>query len=116
MPQVASTIYDSGLHPWFNNLNDRIDYQRKFTAGDGETKRIAQAMLSQNPLTPDEEIRQNMTTRKFPPRFGYNTEELTVRQILANNFQTEADVAEWNNFSSSSGEINSSSRNVNNIW
>lgn len=116
MPEVANPVYDEGLRPWWNNLNDRVDYQRKFTAGDGETKRIAQAMLSQNPLTPNDEIRANMTTKRFPPRFGYNDQELTVMDILKNHFQTEADVAEWNNFSGSQGEINSSTRNVSNIW
>jgi len=108
--RISDTIYDMGMRPWQQNINDLEDYKRTFTEGDGPAKKEAQAMISQNPLTPRQEIRQNMTTRKFPSRFGYNDTELTVRQVLANVIQQEAEVAEWNNFSSSSGEINSTAR------
>jgi hypothetical protein len=108
--RVAGTIYDMGLHPWQQNINDLTDFHRKFDKGDGEAKKEAQAMISQNPLTPDEEIRRNMTTRKFPPRFGYRYTELTIKDILVENYQTEAEISEWNNFSGSQGEINSTAR------
>lgn len=112
---VASTIYDMGMRPWQQNINDLTDYKRSFLEGDETAKKEAQAMISSNPMTPDWEIRQNMTTRKFPPRFGYRTEELTVRDILKNNIQEEAEVSEWNNFSGSQGEINSTNR-PNGMW
>lgn len=108
--RVASTVYDAGMRPWYQNINDLTDFHRMFEAGDKEQKLEAQAMISQNPLTPSIEIRRNMTTRKFPPRFGYRDTELTVRDILADNYQTEAEVSEWNNFSGSQGEINSTAR------
>lgn len=113
--RVADTIYDSGMRPWQQNINDLVSYKRSFTEGDGAMKKEAQAMISQNPLTPDWEIRQNMTTRKFPPRFGYRDTELTAVDILKNHLQTEAEVSEWNNFSGSQGEINSTNR-PNGMW
>ena len=116
--RVASTIYDAGMRPWQNNVNDRVDYQRAFLAGGGEIKRIAQAMLSQNPLTPDSEIRQNMTSYGTPPRFGYHTTQLTALEILRDklNSDTNIQVNEWNNFSGGQGEINSTIRPNNGVW
>jgi len=117
MYRVSQTIYDAGMRPWQQNINDLVDYQRMFQEGDGEAKKEAQAMISQNPLTPDSEIRRNMTTRKFPPRFGYRDQELTVVDILGNKLQQDAEINtdEWNNFSGSQGEINSTNR-PNGMW
>lgn len=117
--RVPPTIYDAGLRPDSNNINDLVDYKRVFQTGDGEQKRIAQAMISQNPALSRQEIKQNMTTRKFPPRFGYPDSELTVRQVLANNLQQDAEINmdEWNNFSGSQGEVNSTQRpSGNGMW
>jgi hypothetical protein len=115
--RLPDTIYDAGMHPWQQNINDLVDYKRMFQEEDGGKKRIAQAMISQNPLTPNWEIRQNMTTRKFPPRFGYNDQQLTVRDILHDRLQQDAEINtdEWNNFSGSQGEINSTNR-PNGMW
>jgi hypothetical protein len=113
--RLPDTVYAAGMHPWQQNINDLVDFRRMFTEGDGEAKKEAQAMISQNPMTPNAEIRRNMTTRKFPPRFGYNDQELTAWQILKNHLQTEAEVSEWNNFSGSQGEINSTNR-PNGMW
>lgn len=108
MPEIASTIYDEGQRPWRQSINDLVDYKRAFTAGGGEQKKIAQAMISQNPVLPRQEIQQNMTAISTPPRFGYDYSELTVSAILQGQYLSEAD--EWDNFSGSSGEINSTER------
>ena len=92
MYRAANTIYDAGMRPWYNDLNDRLMYQRAFLTGGGQTKRIAQAMLSQNPLTPDSEIRQNMTALTTPRRFGYNDQELTIQQILRDQLSKDNNI------------------------
>ena len=116
--RIALTTYYDGQRPWQNNINDLVDYRRAFEAGDGETKRIAQAMLSQNPAMPRSEIKQNMTTHRFPSRFGYNDTQLTINDVLADRLNTDENihVDEWNNFSGSNGETNSSPRNSNTFW
>lgn len=117
--EQADTIYDNGLRPWFNNLNDRVAYQRSFVEGGSQEKRVAQAMLSQDPLTPREEIRANMTTRNFPSRTGYPVDEFNIRQILNNDFElsaTHVNDAAWNDFSDSNGEINSTDRPGGIFW
>lgn len=115
----AETVYDAKLRPWWNNLNDRVAYMREFAVGGPEVKRVAQAMISQDPLTPREEIRNNMTTHKFPQRFGHPTEELTVDQILSSEFelaQTHVNDTAWNEFSDTNGEINATERPAGQWW
>lgn len=113
--RVADTIYDQGMRPWQNNINDLTDYQRAFQAGNGEQRKIAQAMISQNPATPRQDVQRNMTTSKFPPRFGYkNHQSPTIDQILAGQLDNN-DTDEWNNFSGSKGEIDSTLR-YNGMW
>lgn len=77
---LPATVYDD-THTW-QNTQDRVSYQRAFEEGTFEQRRIAQAFLSANPLTPDSEIRENMTVHKVPPREGYDTEELTINDIF----------------------------------
>lgn len=117
--QRADTVYAPEIYPWWNNLNDRVAYMREFAVGGPEVQRVAQAMISQDPLTPREEIRQNMTTRNFPPRFGYPSEELTITQVLDNDFelaQTHVNDTAWNEFSDTNGEINSTDRPSGQWW
>src|SRR6266478_8250820 len=105
--ETADGRYAYDVYPWFNNANDRVAYQRAFESGHPEAMRIAQAMLSQDPLTPDSEIRQNMTTRNFPPRFGYRTDELTISEVLSSDLElsgAHVNTTLWNEFSDSNGE------------
>jgi hypothetical protein len=112
LDRFQPTIYDNGLRPDSQNINDLVDYKRAFQTGGGEQKRIAQAMISQNPVLPRSEIKQNMITHRLPPRFGYKDTPLTIRQILANDLQKDAEISmqEWNNFSGSQGAIESTQR------
>jgi len=117
--ESADTRYAVDIYPWWNNANDRVEYQREFSTGQPQRMKIAQAMLSQDPLTPDQEIRQNMTTPSPPPRFGYRTNELTITEVLNNDFElagTHVETSLWNDFSGSNGETNSTSRPVGGIW
>lgn len=116
---LPDTTYDRGIRPWVNNLNDRVAYQRSFTQGGPQEKRIAQAMLSQDPLTPRDEIKQNMTTRNYPSRVGYPIDELTINQILDNDFEiaaTHVNDSAWNDFSDDNSEINSTDRPGGIFW
>jgi hypothetical protein len=108
----ADTDYARGQHPWFNNVNDREMYLREFETGYPERMRIAQAMLSANPMTPEKEIRQNMTVKGTPSRFGYSYTELTVTDVLDGDFDNTAPIKMFhvNDFSGSAGESNASSR------
>lgn len=122
--QQADTQYGKGvqygfdIYPWWNNLHDRDSFYREFSTGHPEKMRIAQAMISQNPLTPDSEIRQNMTVHSVPAKTGYPTAELTVSQVLNKDFADSDHVndAAWNDFSGEQGEINSTQRPYLNVW
>lgn len=117
--QRADTVYSPEIYPWWNNLNDRVAYQRAFDMGTPQDRRVAQAMISQDPLTPRDEIRNNMTTRNFPPKYGYNTDEITISQVLNNDFElaaTHVNDSAWNDFSDTNGEINSTARPNGQWW
>jgi hypothetical protein len=112
-PRTAETRYGYNIYPWWNNLNDKVAYERMFAEGHPVRMREAQAMISQNPLTSRDEIRRNMTHDVVPPKYGYRTEELTIGQVLNNDFQQKAtriDTTLWNEFSDSNGETNASAR------
>jgi hypothetical protein len=109
----ADTVYDNGLHPWFNNLNDRVMYDREFATGIPQKMRIAQALISQSPLTPRYEIKNNMTVHGVPARFGYTNGEFTIKDVLNVDYtptDARANTSLWNDFSDSNGETNSSVR------
>lgn len=84
--QLPDTVYDYShpyQSPWWNNMNDRVAYQRAFQVGNFEVRQIAQAMLTSNPATPDAEIRQkNMNAAFIPPKYGYRNMEFTIEDIL----------------------------------
>lgn len=92
---------------------------REFAVGGPEVKRVAQAMISQDPLTPRQEIRENMTTRNFPARTGYKSSEIGIYQVLDNDFElaeTHVNDTAWNDFSDTNGEINSTVRPNEQWW
>lgn len=109
----ADTKYGFDIYPWWNNLNDRVAYMREFSTGEPERQRVAQAMITQDPLTTRVEIKKNMTSYKIPPKTGYDVDEPTITKILNNEFElagTHVDTSLWNEFSDSNGEVNSTER------
>lgn len=112
MVDRADTQYAPELHPWWNNLNDKVAYERMFAEGHPQKMRVAQAMISQDPLTSRDEIRRNMTVGGTPSKTGYPTEELTIYQVLNNDFSqgAEHNTSLWNDFSGSDGETNATAR------
>jgi hypothetical protein len=120
MSQRADTRYGFDIYPWWNNLNDRVAYEREFATGNPTKMRIAQAMLSQDPLTPDAEIRRNMTA-KPQSRFGVKTEQIGIRDVLSHYYGRDAALMDqnhrlWNDFSGSDGETNSTDRPYLAVW
>lgn len=116
---LVSTEYGRGLqygydiYPWWNNLNDKVAYERMFATGRGQEMRVAQAMISQNPLTSRAEIRDNMTVRGTPPRTGYPSDELTITQVLDRDYPQAGDrvnTSLWNEFDDTNSETNATSR------
>lgn len=80
-PEIPDTRYDY-THPWWNNMNDRVAWERSFQQGDFEDRQIAQAMIVSNPVTSNAEISEKMTANTVPSRFGYNDSEITIRDVL----------------------------------
>lgn len=114
----ASTEYGKGVQygfdifPFWNNLSDRVAYMRMFASGRDQDMRIAQAMISQDPNTPDSEIRRNMTNGS-PPKYGYPADELTISQVLSGEFHQQAshiNDSAWNDFSDDNSETNAAAR------
>lgn len=113
------TRYGFDVFPWWNNRNDRVAYEREFSTGMPQRMRMAQALISQSPLTPDSEIKQNMTVHGVPSRTGYPVKELTIVQILDNEFQrgdSHIDDSAWNDFSGEQGESNATQRPALDVW
>jgi hypothetical protein len=112
----AETRYGFEIYPWWNNLNDRVAYMREFSVPDGERQRIAQAMISQDPLTPRSEIRDNMTFHGTPAKYGYDDSPATIARVLDNDLGSHIDDSAWNDFSGGNGETNATQRPYNAVW
>lgn len=83
-PDLPDTRYDY-TKPWWRNSTDRVMYERSFQVGDFEERQVAQAMLSANPSVPSDLIRaKNKNAAYIPPRFGYNSNEITIEDVLDN--------------------------------
>lgn len=52
----------------WQNTNDRVAWQRTFSVGTDEQRELATAMITANPLTPEAEIRANMTAQQVAQR------------------------------------------------
>lgn len=88
---LPDTRYDY-THPWFNNANDRVAYERAFVEGNFEERQIAQALITANPLTQNAEIALKMTAFDIPNRFGYDRHMLSIRDIVENQIDRPGNV------------------------
>ena len=80
---LPDTVYDRS-HAWrWQNMNDRVMYERNFAGGTYEDRQIAQAMIVANPETPNAEIQEKMTVPAPPPRTGIISEQLTINDVLS---------------------------------
>lgn len=83
---LPDTRYDY-THPWYNNLQDKVEYERAFSGGSYQDRTIAQAMITANPVTPNAEISEKMTIPGVPDRFGYRIDEKGIMDVLDNNLE-----------------------------
>lgn len=78
--EIADSILDR-THTW-QNENDRVAFERAFATGSLAERRIAQAVLSASPDTPEAVIRAQMTAPPPPPRYGYRVDALGIDDVL----------------------------------
>jgi hypothetical protein len=74
-------------HPWqqgpnWQNLNDKVEWERAAKQGAPEQRQMAIAMYCADPDTPNEVIRELLTNPAFPPRYGYDREVPGIADIL----------------------------------
>ena len=106
---VPDTRYDY-THPWVNNLQDKVEYERAFSGGTYQQRTIAQAMIVANPVTPNAEIQEKMTIPASPPRFGYGSEKNNITDIIDDNFEDlQLNAPHVNDFSGRRSGMESSS-------
>lgn len=109
--EIASTIYDN-THTW-QNAQDRVAFQRAFATGTLAERRMAQAALTANPLTPEAEIREQMTVASVPPRYGYRDEALTIDDVFGAGIpRPNIDDKPPSDYSGGNGSYTGSDRNV----
>lgn len=106
---VADTIYDR-THTWVNE-NDRVAFERAFASGTLAERRIAQAVLSASPATPNASIREMMTAPLPPPRYGYPDEALGIDDVFGGGVPSPPQ-AYPADYSGGAGSYTGSDRNV----
>jgi hypothetical protein len=77
--QLQSGILDD-THTW-QNENDRVAYERAFASGTLSEKRMAIALMTASPLTPDNEIRAQLTAPVNTPMLA-PAEPITINDIF----------------------------------
>lgn len=104
--EVASSIYDD-THTW-QNANDRVAAERVFMEGNQSRRKEAMALITANPVTPEEEIRARLTIPGVPPRFGYVKNDAPVLDEVLNIIPPDPGTYPTD-FSGSNGEYSGSS-------
>ena len=69
-PQTPDGNLDS-THTW-NNSTDRASWERAFQVGTVAEQLMAMALVAADPNTPEDVIRDQLTTETIPPRTGYD--------------------------------------------
>lgn len=108
---IADSILDR-THTW-QNAQDRVAFQRAFATGTLAERRMAQAALTANPLTPEAEIREQMTVPGVPSRYGYPDEALTIDDVFGGGLpRPDIDDKPPSDYSGGNGSYTGSDRNV----
>lgn len=79
--QFPDGNYDTS-HMW-QNTDDRVSYERAFQQDPVEQRKIAQALATADPGTPQDAITALMTVPGVPPRFGYRDEAFTIGDMFS---------------------------------
>jgi hypothetical protein len=80
---LPETIYDIDANYHWQNANDRVAYEREMFGGTYEERTAAQALMTANPQTPNAEITANLDHPFIPAKYGYDTDQITIDDILA---------------------------------
>ena len=103
---VADAIYDR-THTW-QNANDRVAFERAFAVGTMEERKIALAVLTASPQTPEAFISAELTVPGVPPRYGYDDEPYTISDMFTEGIPRIPQAG----YSGTSGSYTGSDRNV----
>jgi hypothetical protein len=101
-------------HTW-QNANDRVSYERTFKLDPVEQGKIAVALGTADPATPEAQITANLTVPGVPPRFGYRDTPFTIGDMFTRNLGHMNDFAPTN-FSGQLGEFSGSSTPATPAW
>lgn len=86
---VAETVYDAQVNYHWMNANDRVSYQRVFEQGGTvQDRKVAQALITANPATPNREIATNMNRPQIPD-IRTETTPKTIDDILAGDYYSD---------------------------
>lgn len=77
----ADTRYDY-THPFWNNANDRVAWDRAINSDKLEERKMGIALVFADPGTPNTLIANKMTAWRIPPRFGYDTEQPGIVDVV----------------------------------
>ena len=77
---IQSSIWDQ-THAW-QNMNDRVEWERVVNQGSLADRRIAQALLTADPATPEAMITEQMTIPGVPNKVGLERAPLTIADIF----------------------------------
>lgn len=90
MPVVLpETVYDSQVNYHWMNASDRVSYQRVFEQGGTmQDRKVAQALITANPATPNSEIDRNMNRPQIPV-IRTTTIPKTINDILAGDYYSD---------------------------
>lgn len=108
------SVYPDGQYEHgaaWNNANDRVMWERTFSIGTDEARKIAQAMITQNMATSDDEIRAKLSVPPPPAPLPGMTVAPTLDDVL--NIGPKADPVlnsrKMTDFSGTSGSMSGTS-------
>lgn len=113
MPTSPDGVYDHSSN--WRSTEDRVAYQRAFSEGSGEQRKIALALLTANPETPEADITANLTVAGVPPRFGYQDTPVVIEDMFSRNLGHVNDFAPTN-FSGQQGSYSGTSGPALPMW
>ena len=76
-------------HPPWNNANDRVEWERTFAVGTDAQKRMAVAMITASPDTPEAMIRLNMTMPPPPAPAPLSVTQMTLDDVLGTSAKAD---------------------------
>lgn len=117
--QLPNTVYDTNTNYHWQNASDRESLLRTFSQDDIQHRKMAQALLTANPLTTNEEIQVNMNQPGSPGKLDERQETMGIEDVLANDINYNANHlndSHATDFSGSQAGWEATMRPYNAIW